>query len=426
MDAKDIFEESTTYALDRPLKPREIDLDSIIRRSDLKIVAVTGARRSGKSSILMLLAQKLGVDGKKVAYINAEDSRLGGSFLDDLIKWFGDEGYLLVDEITSAEDWAGWLARNHEMLKGRLRIIVSSSRSGLTNPPKALRGRVASVEVFPLSFEELLQFHGIGREATTAGRGRMERAFQSYMRFGGFPEVALMSEDLEKIEALDDYFKAILGLDVAEASGADVAAVTLFGRYVLDSPYFSASKCLNYFKSVGHKIGKEKLLDLEHYSQESYLFFFVPVFGRSVKDAAQYPRKAYPVDTGFFYAVAGTSDQGRILECEIFLELRRRLRPGEEISYWRDRTGREVDFLVRRGNDIAEAVQVCYELGDPKTVAREVDSLKRCLDELRVAKGLLITFDPRGMNVPDDKRISIVDALDWTLRGEETTTLNHP
>lgn len=419
MDAKDIFKESTAYALGRPLKSRKIDLDSIIRRSDLKIVAVTGARRSGKSSILMLLAQKLRAEGKKVAYINAEDSRLSGPFLEDLIKWFGDEGYLLIDEITSAGDWAGWLARNHEMLKGKLRIIVSSSRSGLTQPPKALRGRIASVEVFPLSFEEMLQFQGIKREPTTAGRGKRESAFQSYLRFGGFPEVALMKEDVEKIETLDDYFKAILGLDVAEASGIDVASVTLFGKYVLNSPFFSASKCLDYFKSVGHKIGKEKLLQLEHFAQESYLFFFVPVFGRSVKDAAQYPRKAYPVDTGFFYAVAGDQDEGRLLESEVFLELRRRrrLEPGEEVSYWRDRAGKEVDFLVRNGSDVLEAIQVCYDLSDPKTMTREVDALKKCLDELKVTKGLIITMGPKEISGLDDERITVVDALDWVLKG---------
>lgn len=416
MDAKDIFEESTTYALGRSLKPRKIELDSIIRRSDLKIVAVTGVRRSGKSSILMLLAQKLKAEGEKIAYINAEDSRLPGPFLEELIKWFGDEGYLLIDEITSAGDWGGWLARNHEMLKGKLRLIVSSSRSGLTQPPKALRGRIASVEVFPLSFEELLQFRGMEREPTTAGRGKMETAFQEYLRLGGFPEVVLMNDDPERVETLDDYFKAILGLDVAEASGADVASVTLFGRYVLNSPFFSASKCLDYFKSVGHKIGKEKLLQLEHFTQESYLFFFVPVFGRSVKDAAQYPRKAYPVDTGFFYAVAGDRDEGRILECEVFLELRRRLKPGEEISYWRDRAGKEVDFLIRKGSTVLEAIQVCYDLSASKTMAREINVLKKCLDEVRAAKGLIITLGPQELSGLNDERIAVVDALDWVLK----------
>ncbi|HIH76883.1 MAG TPA: AAA family ATPase, partial [Methanomassiliicoccales archaeon] len=151
-NAERLFEESTTYALSTELKDRDIDLNALVRWSDLKVVALTGVRRSGKSSLLMLLAQHLRTTGRKVAYINAEDSRLArDTLLEDALKWFGDSGYLIVDEITSAVDWSGWLARNHDLLKGRLRIIVSSSRSGLVEPPKELRGRVRAIEISPLS-----------------------------------------------------------------------------------------------------------------------------------------------------------------------------------------------------------------------------------------------------------------------------------
>lgn len=420
MIPKDVFEETTTYALGRHLKPRSIDLDLMIRRSKLKIVAVTGARRSGKSSTLMLLAQRLKEEGERVAYINAEDTRLRPeTMLEEVIKWFGDEGYLIVDEITSATDWAGWLARTHEMLKGKLRIIVSSSRSGFTAPPKTLRGRILTMEVFPLSFLEFLEFKEFKIEPTTAGKGRLEKMFDEYLQFGGFPEVVLLDEEVEKVMVLNDYFKEILGLDVGELSRADVSLVKLFGRYALDSQYFSASKCLNYLKSVGHKIGKERILQLEHYSQESYLFFFIPVFGRSVKDAAQYPRKAYPADTGLFYAVTGMDDRGRLLESMVLLELRRRLRPGEEISYWRSRPGREVNFVIRHGTNVVEAIQACWDMNDPKTMAREVDSLNECLSELKLNKGLIITKDRQVRTSPEQK-IETVTVLDWMLSGRSS------
>jgi predicted AAA+ superfamily ATPase len=48
--------------------------------------------------------------------------------LDDILKWFQDTGFLMLDEVTCVNDWEGWLARNHELLKGRLQLIVSSSR----------------------------------------------------------------------------------------------------------------------------------------------------------------------------------------------------------------------------------------------------------------------------------------------------------
>jgi len=166
-----VFEEWNLYAKKKALKPRLIDLNRLISDSNLKIVGVTGIRRSGKSSILMLILQKLQNEGKKAAYVNLEDSRISDQkeVLDGLIKWFGDSGFLLLDELTSAPDWEGWLARNHELLKGQLRLIVSSSRASLSKPSKPLRGRLLAYELYPLSFKEYLQFSGIEVEHTTAG-----------------------------------------------------------------------------------------------------------------------------------------------------------------------------------------------------------------------------------------------------------------
>lgn len=413
---REVFEESTSYALSKELRPRDFDLSAIVGSSRSKIVAVTGVRRSGKTSLLMLLTREIAAMGKKVAYINAEDSRLPPeTLLDDALKWFGDEGYLIIDEITSAKDWSGWLARNHDLQKGRLKLMVSSSRTGLVLPPKALRGRVRQVEVFPLSFKELADFSGVKIERTTAGRGRLENLLEEFQRHGGFPESVLADDGAEKGIILNEYFQQIVALDVAESAREDIAAARLFGRYVLSSPYFSASKCLNYFKSVGYKIGKEKILVLEQFAQESYLFFFVPVAGRSVKDRAQYPRKSYPVDPGLLFSVGGIEDKGRLLECVIFLELRRRLQAGEEMLYWRNASGREVDFVIMKGTETMSAYQVTYEMKDPKTRKREVGSLSECLDETGCDNGSIITWGESADMVTEDERVKVVKAVDWLL-----------
>ncbi|OPX61409.1 MAG: hypothetical protein A4E30_00917 [Methanomassiliicoccales archaeon PtaB.Bin215] len=410
------FGESTAYALSTKLRARNIDLDSILRWSDIKIVALTGVRRSGKSSILMLLAQHLQAKGEKVAYINAEDSRLArDTLLEEAIKWFGDSGYLIVDEVTLASDWSGWLARNHDMLKGRLRMIVSSSRAGLMEPPKELRGRVRAIEITPLSFAEYLSFNDIPIDTTTAGRGYLERNLRDYLTYGGFPEVSRIGEPMEKIIITNDYFQQILALDVGEAAGEDVTATKLFGRYVLTAPYFSASRCLNHFKSVGYKIGKEKILRLERFSQDGFLFFFLQAFGASVKDRSIYPRKPYPSDPGFLFSAGGIEDRGRLLECVVYLELRRRLAPDEEILYWTDKGMMEVDFIILKRTGVKEAVQVSWETKDPLTRKREIKSLKKCLDSTGCDHGRIITWAELESRTAEDPRIDVVSALDWLL-----------
>lgn len=260
MGPSDIFEEWDNYAKKKQLINRDVDLKAFINNSKLKIIAVTGIRRSGKTSILMLLTQTLVSEGKQVCYVNLEDNRLKNTdnVLDETIKWFGDKGFMLLDEITAIPEWEGWLARTHELLKGQLGLIISSSRKSIARPNKPLRGRILPYELYPLSFEEFLKFQHVPLEKTTSAKGKREKTFESYQQYGGYPEIALTKPPVEKIRILNSYYKDIIALDVAEMAHEDISIVDIFSRYVIQSPYFSASKCLNYFKTLGYKIGKEK------------------------------------------------------------------------------------------------------------------------------------------------------------------------
>ncbi len=415
-----VFEEWNIYAKRKALKSRVISLSSIESDAKLKIVGITGIRRSGKTSVLILLLQKLIKEKKSAAYVNLEDSRIKDSrvVLDDVLKWFGDKGCLLLDEITCIHDWEGWLARNHELLKGRLQLIVSSSRKRLITPTKPLRGRMLAYELYPLSFKEFLQFKGIGVEQTTAGIGRIEKALDEYLVYGGFPEVVLSSDKTDKVRVLDSYFKDVIGLDVSEISGENITTVGLFGRYVIEATYFSASKCLNFFKSLGHKVGKQTILNLENLSQESYLFFFVPIFSRTIKDRSQYARKVYVGDTGFLYAVGGKKGMGKLFENTVFLELKRRLTPQQEISYWKNKQGAEVDFVIREGLKTKMIIQVVYDMTDKKTKDREIHGLVACAKEYDSKEGLLITQNIDSKETIEGVAIRSVPLWKWLLGGK--------
>jgi len=229
---EEIYEEWDIYAQKKELKQRDIDLNFLINTSKLKIIAITGIRRSGKTSLLILLRQMLEKKNEKARYVNLEDSRIKDKkeVLDDILAWFGDSGYLLLDEITSVDDWAGWLSRYHEMLKGKLKIIVSSSRKGLTIPSKPLRGRILTQELYPLSFNEFLQFNNIKLEKTIIGIGKVKRALDEHIIIGGFPEIVLINNKTDKISISNSYFRDIIGLDVAEISRENISVVELFGN----------------------------------------------------------------------------------------------------------------------------------------------------------------------------------------------------
>lgn len=410
----DYFAEWDAYALQRKLKQRALNLEHILASSKLKIVALTGIRRSGKTSILILLRQM--VKGK-AAYVNLEDSRLKNTpnILDELLKWFGDEGYLFLDEITNVPGWQGWLARVHEMLKGKLHLILSSSRHSLVIPQKPLRGRMISQEMFPLSFREFLTFQEIRDIPTTAGLGIKERALATYAQYGGFPEVTEQESNLEMTRLLGSYFQDIIGLDVADAAGETITTVELFGKYALESSYFSASKCLNFMKSVGHKIGKQSILTIERFAQEGYLFFFVPVYSPTIKDRTQYPRKVYAGDTGFPFAITGKTDWGKLYENLVYLELRRRS-INEKICYFKDKDGREADFLLLQGLSVKEIIQVVYEMDFEKTKEREISGIISAAHVFGKKQGIIITKDFAGRETRDGVKITYIPLWKWLLQ----------
>lgn len=417
-DPESVFEEWNAYAESKELIKRNIDLESIKLNSRLKIISISGVRRSGKTSILLILHNLLKKQNEKVAYINLEDSRIKNDkeVLDKIIKWFGDSGYLLLDEITSVNDWESWLSRNHEMLKGKLKIIVSSSRSNLILPIKSLRGRILSNELYPLSFKEFLDFKKFKIEKTTAGMGKIEMQLSEYLVYGGFPETVLIENNLEKIRLIDSYFKDIISLDVAETARENLSTVELFGKYIIESSYFSASKCLNFFKSAGYKIAKQTLLNIEKSSEEGFLFFFIPIYSKTIKDRSQYPRKAYLGDTGFMYAISGKKDLGKLYENAVFLDLKRRLPYNIEINYWKNKQGSEVDFVIREGLKAKEIIQVCYDITDEKTKAREINGIVSCSKELRLERGLIITKTLEEEKTIDGIKIKFIPLWKWLLK----------
>lgn len=47
------------------------------------------------------------------------------------------------------------------------------------------------------------------------------------------------------------------------------------------------------------------------------------------------------------------------------------MNPNTELHYWRDSTGKEVDFIVKEELKVKQLIQVCWDVGDLGTKKRE-------------------------------------------------------
>ncbi|MEK6973391.1 MAG: ATP-binding protein [archaeon] len=419
-DIKDTLIEWQNTAINKPLKDRIFNIDKAIAESKNRIVSITGIRRAGKSSVLMLTYKKLISLGKKSSYANLEDNRLQiPQALDTILKQTPDAEWLLLDEVTTTKDWEHWLHRINEMKN--VHIITTSSLNKLSRfPPKALRGRISYFELFPLSFKEFLEFKNIKLPETTREIGKVEHALEEFLVYGGFPEIAL-SEN--KVSTIQEYMNSIISLDIAALSTVPLKTVSDFSAQLIGTTFFSATKSENVMKSIGHKISKSTLLELEQLFETAYLSFFVPVFSTKIKDESLYPRKVYFGDTGFFYASRGKKDLGKLYENAVFIQLRRKLNPLGQISYYKSAGNLEVDFVIRQGLTVKKLMQVTYALDNKRTKDRELKALIEAAKEFgldgKKKELIVITRDYEAKENIAGKRITYKKLWKWLIEEDK-------
>jgi predicted AAA+ superfamily ATPase len=94
----------------------------------------------------------------------------------------------------------------------------------------------------------------------------------------------------------------------------------------------------------------------------------------------------------------------------VFMHLRR---GGYDAEYVNTKDGREVDFFARlRISGETQLIQVCWEMSDKKTFARERQGLKSAMDELSLTTGTIVTWDDETII---EKQIKVIPIWKWLL-----------
>ncbi len=396
MDIKTVLEADVKSGLP-DLKKRKVELPRTTAR---KIIALCGPRRSGKTYILYQAAK----DAGSWYFVNFEDERLGPgiSLLGEICAYVSGKGKnLFLDEIDKHPNWETALRRVSDSYRD-LNFFVSSSSAKLSYPllPDALRGRVISHEVLPLSWKEFLQFKNCSTDLLDERTvSRMKELIEEYVVFGGFPEVVIEENNAQKVILLNSYFETTVAVDIAEKYGLDASLVKFTARLLRKGNYYSASKMLDVLRSAGFKVGKETALSLERMFSESYYAAFLEIFSLKAKDVMMYPRKPYLLDNGMISF--GVKELfGRLYENAVYVELRRRKNPDQEINYWKSSSGDEVDFVIREGSKIIRLIQVCYDLELESTSKREIEGLVRAAKEFDFNEGWIV-----NRNIEKDENI---------------------
>lgn len=396
------------------------------------IISIIGPRRAGKTFLcynLMYQLRNAGVSRENMLYINFEDEKLTGASANDLTRlletYFEITGlssensvYLFLDEIQNVENWDKWVRRIHETEK-KIKIFLTGSSAKLLSKELSthLRGRTISVEVFPLSFDEIVQWQKLNFEYSTISHSKkrfaIKKMFDKYLTDGGFP--ALFFEDAHLKESiLQEYFNSMIFRDVIERYRVNsIRKLKMLSHFVFESVAkdISYSRLANKMSSSGLAIGKHTVIEYISYLEDAYLFFQHLKFEYSLTKQLGAIKKVYCIDNGLLNAVSFkfVNDTGKLLENLVYLELRRK---NKNIFY--HRKNYECDFLIQKKNTITQAFQVTNELNSDNE-KREIRGLTEALDSYKLNEGIILTTGQETELKINNKTIKVLPVWKWLL-----------
>lgn len=360
------------------------------------ITVIIGMRRTGKTTLLKQLMQDSPIAQKY--YFDLERMDIRSLFSEPNYETiiyaltqqgadFNEKVLVAIDEIQLVPNLPSVLKYLYDTYNIKF-IVTGSSAYYMKNMfSESLAGRKKLFEVYPLSFGELLSFNGVTVSTLPLEKAgffvrseyeRLKNYYETYINYGGFPEVVLSPSIAEKTDMIQDIISSYINFDIALLS--DIRNPTNLYKLI---------KLLAV--RIGTKLDISKLTSLtgisrptvENYLdllEQSYLIRTIPVLSSSPDREITKARKVYFLDNGIA-AASAEAGSGALFENAVFNQLRQH----GNIAYYQLKTGKEIDFILNK--------EMCFEVKETATEA-DLKNLKAISGNLDIHNGYVIGRHP--------------------------------
>ncbi|HCE42067.1 MAG TPA: hypothetical protein DET40_00780 [Lentisphaeria bacterium] len=400
------------------------------------ISSLIGSRRAGKSFRALQVAdeflrQRQVASIRNICFLDFDNPVLSSMNAKDLLDI--QKSYLklnpsfdmktpslfIFDEIYRIDGWENAVIELSRNRNWKVLVTGSSSKLLRDDAAKELRGKSIGTEIYPLSFREFLDFNRVHADVgSTVGQARLDSLLESYLLWGGFPALTETQES-SKAKLLREYFDTMILRDVIQRFGVTQPreCIHLY-RYLLScmGKGVSHKSTYGYLRQCGFHIGRDTVLKLLQHSEDSWLFFPIPIYSSSQKEIDRNSKKNYCID----WALANHNSPvwdgslSRAFENMVFVHLKRR---HSRLNYYLTKSHRqEVDFIVT-GNSgrPSSTIQVCIDISDKETLKREVDPLVSTAKYFGVKENFIVTRNEEQYFSSEGVKIRAVPAWKWLL-----------
>ncbi len=404
---------------------RQVVIPRKLHMKDFTNYVLVGVRRAGKSFMLYQQIQanlREGISWDQMIYINFEDERLMGMQAEDLNLLLEVHGILsryrpmlFLDEVQNIEGWEKFARR---LADNKYKVYITGSNAKMLSRDVAttLGGRYIMVNVFPYDLKEYLRANNTVFASlslsTTEGKSTVQRLFDEYMHFGGFPEGACLASKRDYLTSV--YQKIFLG-DIAFRHRIDnTFALRMIFRKMAESVKqpLSFTRLTNIIKTTGTKVSKNTIINYVNYAQEAFLILPVKNIADNLTEQ-ETNSKYYFIDNGIISLLA-LDIETSLLENMVAVELMRRYGTDEQVFFYKKTV--EVDFYIP---DQALAIQVSYHpYATPDTWKRETDALCKLASRLDCRRLLILTFEEENTVEVNGRQIEVIPVWKWMLEEE--------
>jgi predicted AAA+ superfamily ATPase len=347
-----------------------------------EFIILTGARQTGKSTLMHQLESFCIENNIPTIFINLENknllSELNISPLNILnfLPLTEQRVVVFIDEIQYLDNPSNFLKLLYDEYAKTVKIVATGSSAFYIDHTfkDSLAGRKRLFHLYTCSFDEYLKLRNredlheevkriqINEHAQSLKIESLKQEWNSYMTYGGYPAVITESNNKEKIEYLKEIRDSFVKRDILESGVKNENVFYQLFRIVAGQ--------------VGNLLNVNELsscIGVKHETVNNYLYIMqkcfhlilIRPFSNNLRKELTKMPKAYLLDSGLrnclvnnFELPAYRMDRGELWENQYFRLLIEKYNR-DDISFWRTSEGNEVDFVMSR-IESPYAVEVKY------------------------------------------------------------------
>ncbi len=347
---------------------------------------VTGARQTGKTTLLLQLQEELLAANKAVHYLTLEEPEILTSLNEHPENIFNYltidkqvKTYLLIDEIQYLDNPSNFLKLLYDKHAFWLKIVATGSSAFYIDKKfkDSLAGRKHLFTLYTLDFDEFIEFRTKDSSLTgelneirknekyrSLRRHEIKHLFNEYLTYGGYPAVILTNEAERKKLLLKDIVHSYLQKDIFESGVRDEKK--FYNLLILLAHQTGNMLNMNELSNT-LRISVTSVENYIYILQKSFHLFLIRPFHKNIRKELTKMPKIYFNDLGFrntilsvYQNIETRLDKGALIENYAFIRLRQKYEL-EHIKFWRTTSGNEVDFILDNpGASKKEAVEIKF------------------------------------------------------------------